>query len=227
MYDKNNWRFDSSVVECFDEHINMSVPMYNEFHKNIVEMSSYFIQSRTNVIDVGTSTGTLLKKIKESNKREGISFIGIDKEKAMIEECTNKRYNRMAMKFITCDALDFDYNNSSVVTCMLSLQFIEKSSRVQLLKSIYDGLNQDGALFVVEKVKTDIVDIHDIYNDMYYDFKRKLLSDKDVLDKNESLRGVMKPITLNENIANLRSAGFTKIDVFMKYNNFAGIVAVK
>ena len=64
-------------------------------------------------------------------------------------------------------------------------------------------------------------------NDLYYDFKRNNLDDNDILDKNQSLRGIMKPLTLSENIENLRNVGFEKIDVFMKYNNFVGIMAIK
>ena len=37
----------------------------------------------------------------------------------------------------------------------------------------------------------------------------------------------MKPLTLEENISNLKEVGFSKLDIFMKYNNFVGIIAVK
>ena len=37
----------------------------------------------------------------------------------------------------------------------------------------------------------------------------------------------MKPMTVEENLAFLKDAGFTKIDLFFKYNNFVGIVAIK
>ena len=73
----------------------------------------------------------------------------------------------------------------------------------------------------------NIPDIHDIYNDIYYDFKRENIKDEEILDKNISLRGIMKPLTLEENISNLKEVGFSKIDVFMKYNNFVGIITIK
>ena len=37
----------------------------------------------------------------------------------------------------------------------------------------------------------------------------------------------MKPITLEENINMLQEVGFKTIEVFMKYNNFVGIIAVR
>lgn len=66
-----------------------------------------------------------------------------------------------------------------------------------------------------------------IYNDMYYDFKRNNFNDTDILDKNVSLRGIMKPLTLEENINILKESGFSEYEVFLKYNNFVGIMAIK
>ena len=224
MYDKYNWRFNDEVVKVFDEHVKKSVPLYQLFHKDILDMSVYFVQNNTNVIDIGTSTGVLLKGLYDINKSRNAKYIGIDIEESMINECNN-RYEDMEFK--VCDALDYDYSNSSVITAMLSFQFIPKKERVKILSKIYNGLNEDGAFFMVEKIKNNIPDIHDIYNDIYYDFKRENIKDEEILDKNISLRGIMKPLTLEENISNLKEVGFNKIDVFMKYNNFVGIIAIK
>lgn len=224
MYDKYNWRFNDEVVKVFDEHVKKSVPLYQLFHKDILNMSVYFVQNNTNVIDIGTSTGVLLKGLYDINKSRNAKYIGIDIEESMINECNN-RYEDMEFK--VCDALDYDYSNSSVVTAMLSFQFIPKKERVKILRKIYNGLNEDGAFFMVEKIKNNIPDIHDIYNDIYYDFKRENIKDEEILDKNISLRGIMKPLTLEENISNLKEVGFNKIDIFMKYNNFVGIIAIK
>ena len=66
-----------------------------------------------------------------------------------------------------------------------------------------------------------------IYNDLYYDFKRESgIEDKDILDKNKSLRGVMKPLKLNEILNILTEIGF-KVDINIKYNNFVSIVAIR
>lgn len=108
------------------------------------------------------------------------------------------------------------------------MQFVPLADREDILKNIYNGMKQGGAFVMVEKVKSSIIDVHDIYNDIYYDFKRSQgLTDTSILDKNVSLRGVMKPLTLEANVEMLKEAGFSQIEVFMKYNNFAGIIAIK
>lgn len=224
MYEKFNWEFNNEVTKIFDDHVRKSVPWYDEFHKNIANISVYYSQTNSNIIDIGTSTGTLINIIREYNLNRKINYIGIDIQECMILECKRKYEG---INFISEDALFYEYTNSSIITCMLSLQFLNKIDRIKLLNKIYDGLNNEGALFIVEKIKTNIVDIHDIYNDIYYDFKRNSLSDTEILDKNCSLRGVMKPLTLEENLNILKDIGFKKVDIFMKYNNFVGIVAIK
>ena len=95
------------------------------------------------------------------------------------------------------------------------------------MKKIYNEVEEDTALFIVEKIRTKELDIHDAYNDLYYDFKRNQdLSDKDILDKNISLRGIMKTLRLDESINILKDIGF-KVDINVKYNNFVSIVAIK
>ena len=224
MYEKHNWTFSVNVVKVFDEHVRNSVPLYDLFQKEIASMSVYFSQHNSKIIDIGTSTGSLINLLVDYNSHRNVSFIGIDVEPDMVEECKT-RYSKI--KFQVLDAVECDYTNASVVTSMLTLQFMEHSKRKEVLKRIYNQMNLNGALFIVEKVRSVDVEIHDIYSDLYYDFKRENFSTREILDKNQSLRGVMKPITTNENIEMLKSVGFKKVDIFMKINNFVGILAIK
>ena len=69
--------------------------------------------------------------------------------------------------------------------------------------------------------------MNDAYNDLYYDFKLSQgLSPEEILKKNMTLRGVMKPLTLEENIEILEDIGF-KVNINVKFNNFASMVAIK
>ena len=224
LYEKNNWSFGGENTLEFDEHVNSSVPMYNEFHNEIINMSCFFAQKNSKIIDIGTSTGILINKLKENNKEKNIDFVGIDIEEDMIKEC-KKRYDNI--DFFNIDAIDFDYTNSSIITSVLTLQFINIKDRKRILNKIYNQLNDGGVLFVVEKVRTDIPLIHDIYNDLYYDFKLKQFTSDEIMKKNQSLRGIMNPLTVNENIEMFKEAGFEKIDIFMKINNFVGFIIIK
>lgn len=219
------WTFDDEgVTREFDKHIRQSIPMYDVFHGMIKNMSRYAIQDNSKVIDIGCSTGHLLNELKSISNKNNVEFIGLDTSAQMIEFC-NKNHKA---NFINTNATDFNFTDSSFITSVLCLQFCKKEDRKHIVESIYKGLKEDGMFVIIEKVKSQTIDIHDMYNDLYYDFKRKQgLTDKEIIDKNVSLRGVMKPMTMEENLELLKEVGFKKVDVFFKYNNFMGAVAIK
>ena len=223
MYKDYGWKFDEEVANQFDKHVRQSVHMYDEFHKSIINMSKFFIEDHTNILDVGTSTGEFLSKL---NFNETCKYIGIDTELAMINKAKEKLADNVILE--VGDILTYDINNCSVVNMMLVLQFIKPKDKQLTLNNVYKSLNKGGALFLTDKIKTENTEIHDIYNELYYDFKLKNnLTHKELFDKNKSLRGVQKTITLNENIDMLKISGFKSVDIFMKYNNFVGLIAIK
>ncbi|MCC0705112.1 methyltransferase domain-containing protein [Clostridioides sp. ES-S-0049-02] len=223
-YEDYGWKFNEAVAEQFDEHVRKSVYMYDDFQKNIIKMSKFFIYNNSNVLDVGTSTGELLFGLHDDNFN--CNWIGIDTELAMVNKAKKKLGDNF--KIEVADILNYKMNNCSIITMMLVLQFIKNNEKQLAINNIYNALNKGGAFFFVDKIKTNISDINDLYNDIYYDFKiEKGFTFEEIINKNKSLRGVQKTITLEENIKLIKNAGFNKIDIFQKYNNFVGILAIK
>jgi tRNA (cmo5U34)-methyltransferase len=52
-------------------------------------------------------------------------------------------------------------------------------------------------------------------------------SDEEIRQKREALDNVLIPYRLDENMSLIERAGFSEVDVFFKWYNFAGIIAVK
>lgn len=228
MYEPFGWTFQTKeVAQTFDTHVQQSVPFYAVFHDMIKTFAQYYVEPFTTVVDIGCSTGTLLTEIANANCKPGVAFTGLDTSQAMIDEA-NKRKRGFNVLFKNFDVRNYEFGSMSFAYSMLCLQFLPLTDRQGVVNKVYEGLEHGGAFVLVEKVKSTNMDIHDIYNDVYYDFKRKSgLSDTEIIDKNVSLRGVMKPLTLEVNIKMLEEAGFSHVEVFMKYNNFVGIIAVK
>jgi tRNA (cmo5U34)-methyltransferase len=223
MYTPYKWEFNEEVAQCFDKHVRQSVFMYDEFHKSIINMSKFFIEDNTNILDVGTSTGELLMKLPYNPT---CRYIGIDTEKGMINKAQEKLEDKYELQ--VGDILNYNIVNCSLITMMLVLQFIKNKDKELALQNIYNSLNEGGAFIFVDKIKTPVLDIHDMYNDLYYDFKRENgLTDTEIIDKNVSLRGVQKCLTVEENIQLIKNVGFKNLDIFLKYNNFVGIIALK
>ena len=82
-----NWTFEN-IEKKFDSHILKSIPFYNEIHNICINCSEFFNTEDAIFLDVGCSTGTLIKKLsnKYPAKDYKIKFIGLDIIASMIKE---------------------------------------------------------------------------------------------------------------------------------------------
>jgi len=213
--------FSFDTITSFDDHIAKSIPQYELMIESVVRMSDYFKDEKKVVYDVGTSTGKLLKYFKRANNYQG-KLVGID-------NCSNLLPNSdEGITFINHDlTTPFKFNNACIVYSLYTMQFLPKESRQSLIQSIYDGLCEGGALFISEKVYCDESIFQDIFTSTYYDYKKQSFTEKEIFDKERSLRTMLKPNTVEHNLEMLRKAGFWKIQQFYRYFNFVGYVCVK
>lgn len=223
MLDNKNKKFSFSTIENFDTHINKSIYGYDNMNNIIIQLSQYFIEDNTKVIDIGCSTGKLIKNIKEYTNKNA-NYIGLEIEDNFTKDFKSAD-NLILQKQ---DIIDYNnFNNSSFITSIFTLQFIPLKDRLNLLKKIYDGLNYGGAFILSEKVISDDSKINDILTFLYYDYKKVNFSNDEILNKESDLRDIMKPITLEDNISLLQKAGFKKIELFWRTYNFCSIIAIK
>lgn len=223
--ENSNWQFDESVVPIFDEHVKQSVPMYDEIHRLITDIAGWYVKDGVNVYDIGTSTGKVIKNLINTYNVD-VNYIGIDDSQAMIDKLQSEKLDIDLIKGDVTDG--FEFKNAGLITSVLTLQFINENKRQSLINDIYEGLNKGSAFILVEKVIGENPRFNEIYIELYHELKLKNgLSPSHVFDKAKAIRGVMKPYTLEENKELLINAGFKDIDIFFKWNNFVGIIAVK
>ena len=223
-----SWEFDENVSKNFDCHVNKSVPCYKMIHEMIGNMSEWFVLENTNVYDIGTSNGYGLLNIKSHNNNKRVKYIGVDKSPYMINEA--KKLESDDIFLINNDVLsnDFSIYDSSFITSVLRLQFIPKKDRFKLVKKIYDGLEIGGAFILVEKILVNSSQLNDIFVGCYYDFKKDNgFNEEEILNKSKSLRSVIQPLEEKENTDMLKSVGFEQVEIFFKWFNFIGIIAIK
>jgi tRNA (cmo5U34)-methyltransferase len=85
-----------------------------------------------------------------------------------------------------------------------------------------------GVLIVTEKILAENQSFNRDFIRYYYNYKRREnYSEMEIAQKREALENVLIPYKLSENILMLREAGFDQCEVFFKWYNFAGIIAIK
>ncbi len=225
-YNKSKWNFENGVSKSFDSHVRQNVPCYDDLHFNINEISSFFIQPKTNIYDIGCATGYFIEN--NCDDYQNSNFIGIDNSPSMILELKKKFNDNKNVNIIQNDVQNVNIQNSSLVLCFLTLHFIPYLDRLSILKNIYKGMNQEGAFILVEKTYSSDGKINHIFDNILHEFKLKQgMQKEEVLEKTRSIRGILNPLTDIQNIKLLKDAGFCTVELFFKYNNFAGFLAIK
>jgi len=227
----SDFEFDGTVAEVFDDMLDRSVPFYSEMQRMIMEMVPDFATEGSNIYDLGCSTGTTLIGI-DKTVETPVQLIGIDNSPEMLAKCREKfdsAKTHHTLELVEAD-LDrgTDISNASVVLMVLTLQFLRPIYRERLIRSIYEGMNENGCLIIVEKVLGENSIFNRLFIDYYYRMKKKHgYSELEISQKREALENVLVPYKLIENRELILDTGFRSWDVFFKWYNFCGMIAVK
>jgi len=229
--DATDFKFNANVAAVFDDMVSRSVPYYEEMQRMIAELASDFAEADTNVYDLGCSTGTTLLNLRQAVK-QGVKFYGVDNSPEMLQRCQAKLAEVGFDRPIELVCADLnqgvEIQNASLVTMVLTLHFIRPLYRDHLMKQLFDGMNSDGCLLIVEKVIGEDSLFNRLFIKHYYEMKRrKGHSELEISLKREALENVLIPYKLMENREMILRTGFRYCDVFFKWYNFCGIIAVK
>lgn len=226
-----DFKFDEKVVNVFDDMVSRSVPYYAEMQRMTSELAEYFAVKGTNLYDIGCSTGTTFYELNKSID-PSVTFVGIDNSEEMLKKARSKLQEVENKRNLVLEYGDINkelsIQNASVVTLLLTLQFVRPLYREKIMKNIFDGLNENGCLIMIEKLTSEDSLINRLFIEKYYDYKRRNgYSETEITHKREALENVLIPYRMDENFELLKTAGFRKIDVFFRWYNFCGIIAVK
>ena len=243
-YDEVNpegkWEFDEIVADCFDNMLERSIPQYNimrESCSNLVfDMICESKKQSFTILDVGCSNGIMLyeimSKFKDAGNYNG-KYVGVDISEPMLQKAKFKFLDDIIenrVSILNCDLRNsFPSGVYDVITSVLSIQFTPIEYRQHIIQNIYNNLSaSNGCFIMVEKVLGNTDRLNKIFVKNYYDMKRNNGYSQEQIDRKRlSLEGVLVPVTNDWNIQLLKSAGFREIDVFWRWMNFVGYIAIK
>lgn len=230
----SDFQFNEEVAVIFDDMLIRSIPFYLEQQSLIQEIAHKFYLKDTKIIDLGCSTATTLinvgKAISPTPNLVGYdnSEPMLDKARANIEEAGLSDNTELLFGDFNEELDEVDLTNSSVVTLCWTLQFVRPLNRDALIRKIYRGMQEGGALIVTEKTLTNDSNMNRFFIDFYYNFKRRNgYSEEEILKKREALENVLIPYRFDENFELFRRNGFQIVETFFQWYNFAGFLCVK
>jgi tRNA (cmo5U34)-methyltransferase len=211
--------------------LSRSVPFYGEIQRMVAELAQDVVQPGSIVYDLGCSTGTTLLML-DRVLPAGVNFIGIDDSREMLVKCETKLREQQVKRKVNLECADLhlgvEMQDASLALMVLTLQFLRPLHRERLVADVFKGLRDNGGLILVEKVLGEDSHFNRLFIKHYYDFKRRNgYSETEIAQKREALENVLIPYKLLENRELLLRSGFRYVDVFFKWYNFCGIVAIK
>ncbi|MGI9212224.1 MAG: methyltransferase domain-containing protein, partial [Methylococcaceae bacterium] len=181
--------------------------------------------------DLGCSTGNTLLRLDRALP-QSVRFTGIDASADMLNHARNKLEQAGSQRICTLEQHNLEQPltimDASVVVLNLTLQFVRPVYRDQLITGIAAGLREGGCLILVEKLVNHNPAINRLFIHHHYQFKqRNGYSELEIAQKREALENVLIPYQYEENRDLLLRNGFRDVDVFFRWYNFCGFLALK
>ncbi|MDY0191300.1 MAG: carboxy-S-adenosyl-L-methionine synthase CmoA [Desulfuromonas sp.] len=225
------FEFNAKVVGVFDDMITRSVPLYRESVKRQAQLAAHYYQPDSCVYDLGCSHGNFGVQLLQEMGTTPFNMQAIDSSAPMLEQYQQRLQqvstpHNISLNLATIE--DYPLTNASVVVINLTLQFLALGARDQLIQRIYDALLPGGILLLSEKVIHADAELCALQQDWYYRLKKENgYSQLEISQKRDALENVLIPETIEQHQLRLNSAGFHKIDVWLKWFNFTSILCIK
>lgn len=210
-------KFSFKTIKDFDNHISDSITGYDLLHSLILNISSFFIKKDTIPIDLGCTSGKLIKKIEDKYRCKCIGF----------DENDTQFLDNLDLRKEDIGDNNFQIPDTNLIFSIFTLQFIDYKKRATILKKIYNSLYKNGAFIFCEKEICQNGLIQEVFTFSNYQNKLKAFSADEILNKENDLRSIMNSLDTNENMQLLKKAGFKVIEPFFQSLNFKGYICKK
>lgn len=226
-----DFQFDTSVSEVFDDMVDRSVPGYRTLIANIGPLAAHFIQAHSACYDLGCSHGAAALSVFNHCQVPGLEIHAVDNASAMIERCQEMITQAHAGDVIKThrdNIQNIAIDNASFVMLNLTLQFIALSERQKILEDIYSGLLPQGACLLTEKIIMPNSEQEDLFQTLHTGFKSaNHYSDLEISQKRKSLENVLLRESLDTHTQRLQKIGFSLVVPWFQCFNFVSLIAVK
>ena len=223
--------FTAEVAGVFDDMLDRSVPLYRESLRRQAQLAARFYREGTRIYDLGCSNGNFGLALGAEMGARDFAMVAVDNSAPMLDLYRARLAATAVGERIVLeegDARRVAMANASVVVINLTLQFLPLEDRDALLARVHEALVPGGVLLLTEKVVDRDTALAELEREFYYRLKGENgYSQMEISQKREALENVLIPETLEAHRARLERAGFAAVTVWLKWFNFAALLARK
>ncbi len=226
-----NFVFDQHVAAVFPDMLARSVPGYGVMLSMIEILAKQYVRNGTICYDLGCSLGAVSLAICQATQGMDIRVTAVDNSPDMIHtfsESLKQKHKTLPIDLVCADIRDILIDNTSFVVLHLSLQFVDITHRLALLKTIYDGLCPGGVLEKKKKCVMDNPIQQHCYEEMHNGFKQyNGYTTLEIEQKRVALENILIPESVQTHTQRCYDAGFQHCFVWFQCINFVSMMALK
>jgi ubiquinone/menaquinone biosynthesis C-methylase UbiE len=217
------WTFNGWGAN-FENHIRSSIPGYQLTHDIALTLSDFFVVKDQAMFDLGTATGNFAARL--ASRHQSTPVVAVDSIDTMWNVDASTEYSNLV--FEKADLTDFRFSKSpSFITSIFTIQFLPYADQRALLEVISSALPEGGGFFICEKEMSESGREELFFESALWDFKSQFFSEKEMANKKIGIRSALNTRTKNQQIDELKKAGFKEIIQCFQCLNFYGMIAIK
>lgn len=217
------WTFNGWGAD-FENHIRSSIPGYQLTHEIALSLSDFFVVQNKAMYDLGTATGNFASRLASRHKTTDV--VAVDSIDTMWN--IDAKADHPNLSFEKADLTEFEFSKApSFITSIFTVQFLPYTSQRDLLRLVNSALPEGGGLFICEKESPESGREELFFESSLWDFKSQFFSEKEMADKKIGIRSALNIRTKQEQIDELKGAGFSKVIQCFQCLSFYGMIAIK
>lgn len=212
----------------YDDKINTTLPYYEEFHRQVIDVICAMDFHKIKWLDTGCGTGKTARKALEELGGVDIDFTLCDISNEMLSIARDiLGDNGITYRNISSQELDYS-EQFDVVTAIQCHHYLSGTERKMAVEKCYNALKENGIFIAFENIRlesdhADVIAVKRWENYMISNGK----TEQEVLDHTRRRGKVVLPITVAEHLDLLKNSGFQCVELLWFSYMQAGFLAIK
>lgn len=212
----------------YDDQIKRTVPFYEEFYKQVVELVNIQFHTSIQWLDVGSGTGKMAEVAFE-NLSFVDRFVLCDHCQEMIEIAKERLQGNPKTEFVHQSLFDVDVHEIfHVITAMQVLHYYQQKERISAIQKCYQALRENGMFITFENFAPNSEMGLNLFLTRWKSYQCLQGKAEQECDRHIARYGKdYFPIPVAEHLAILRSCGFRACEVIWLSNMQVGLMGIK
>lgn len=213
-------------AEEYDENIKKTLPYYELFYQQVIELVKVSFQTPVTWLDVGCGTGKMAEVAFTNMDIQTFEFC--DNSDHMID-IVRKRFIGKPAVFTKASILDIQPQSQyDVITAIQVFHYLQKEERIQAIRKCFNALTQHGVFITFENFAPYSEMGKHVMLERWKTYQMAQGKDEEASMQHIHRYGTAYfPITISDHLDVLKQCGFQQVEVIWVSNMQVGLMGIK